>query len=103
MTPLLRKPVPLPRDKALHAGLSAIAVTAVAPVVGIGLALVAVFGLGLAKEVVWDLWLGRGTFDWWDLAADVLGIALGVAVSLLTRKLNIVQVRRRKLVTDAEE
>jgi hypothetical protein len=29
--------------------------------------------LGLFKDVVWDLWLKRGTFDYVDIIATILG------------------------------
>ena len=40
--------------------------------------------IGIAKELVWDLWLKKGTAEWRDIIADVVGIAIGVVLVLLT-------------------
>lgn len=33
--------------------------------------------VGVAKELVWDKWLGKGTASWKDLLCDLVGIAVG--------------------------
>jgi hypothetical protein len=40
---------------------------------------------GAAKEVVWDLWLGKGTPELLDFVATFIGAALGLAMLLLVR------------------
>ncbi len=35
---------------------------------------------GLGKDVVWNRWLKRGTFEWLDIWATVLGGALGAVI-----------------------
>jgi hypothetical protein len=40
---------------------------------------------GAAKEVVWDLWLGKGTPELLDFVATFIGAALGFAMLLLVR------------------
>lgn len=82
----------LPMDKLLHASLTAnlsLGLTALCRVVGFnarasmliggGLALV----VGLAKELVWDLALRRGTFDVGDLGANVGGVLAAKATEAL--------------------
>lgn len=39
--------------------------------------------LGAAKELVWDLWMGRGTSSWWDFLADVAGVPVGLLIAWL--------------------
>lgn len=39
--------------------------------------------VGFIKELVWDLWLKRGTCDLKDVLCDVMGILLGVFILLL--------------------
>ena len=41
-------------------------------------AVVVAAACGVLKEVVYDRWLGRGTFDRKDFLADAIGIALGL-------------------------
>ena len=40
-------------------------------------AIVATAIIGVGKELVWDKWLGRGTFDKKDLLCDLAGILIG--------------------------
>lgn len=40
-------------------------------------AIIATAAVGVAKELVWDLWLGKGSPSWKDLLCDLIGIAIG--------------------------
>lgn len=93
----------IPKDKQEHLLLSAVAVVAAAPVVGIGLALLLVFGLGLAKELLWDWWLGYGTPDPWDLAADVAGIVIGGVLWWMAARRPAERVPRRRFKNQSKE
>lgn len=68
------------RDKKLHfAGCAAIAAAVgffAGPGVGFGAALV----IGVAKEIIWDWKLGKGTPDIMDIVADAAGAAAGAGV-----------------------
>ena len=33
--------------------------------------------VAVGKELVWDLWLGKGSPSWKDLLCDLIGIAIG--------------------------
>ncbi len=44
---------------------------------------VVALGIGIVKELAWDMWMKRGTASWGDLAADVLGIPVGIMIALL--------------------
>lgn len=35
------------------------------------------FGIGIAKELIWDHMLKRGSADWMDAWANLLGVSLG--------------------------
>ena len=39
--------------------------------------------IGVAKELIWDRWMGRGTADWHDIICDALGIVGGVVIEIL--------------------
>ncbi len=36
--------------------------------------------IGAAKEIIWDGFLGRGHADWWDMAANCIGVAVAVTL-----------------------
>ena len=65
------------RDGLLHILCSIVLVGVIDIVLPLWAAIVATAVIGLAKELVWDKWLGRGTFDWKDLLCDLAGIAIG--------------------------
>ena len=67
------------KDKQLHLAVSALIVLVFTPLLGLYCAALSSLIIGAAKELIWDWWLGRGCADWWDMAYDVLGIALAVA------------------------
>ena len=48
------------------------------------LGLVIAVGAGFTKDVVWDLYLKRGTFEVLDIFATVIGAIMGTVVALLT-------------------
>ena len=46
--------------------------------------LIIAVGAGFTKDVVWDLYLKRGTFEVLDIFATVIGAIMGTVVALLT-------------------
>lgn len=46
-------------------------------------AVLIVLAIGIAKELVWDRWLKKGTAEWRDIVSDAVGILLGVVLVLL--------------------
>ena len=46
-------------------------------------AVVITLALGFIKELVWDLWLEKGTAEWRDIVSDAVGILLGVLIIIL--------------------
>lgn len=48
------------------------------------LGLVAGITTGLAKDIVWDLYLKKGTFEVLDIFVTVIGAILGTAAAILT-------------------
>lgn len=83
----------IPLDKLLHASLSAnlqLGLTALLalvldpdPALFFG-AMLAV-AIGAAKELIHDRFLGRGTPELLDMAANLLGVGAGVVTTLLLR------------------
>lgn len=41
------------------------------------LAALATLVVGVAKELVWDKWLGKRTASWKDVLCDIIGIVVG--------------------------
>lgn len=48
------------------------------------LGLVAGITAGLAKDIIWDLYLKRGSFEVLDILATIIGAILGTATAILT-------------------
>ena len=46
--------------------------------------LVAGITAGLAKDIIWDLYLKKGTFEVLDIFVTVMGAILGTAAAILT-------------------
>lgn len=46
-------------------------------------AVIIALAVGIIKELVWDLWLEKGTAEWRDMVSDAVGVLLGVALVLL--------------------
>ena len=64
-------------DKFLHFAVSAVLVVVFFCFLPVGFAMAASMLVGVAKEIVWDRWMGRGTFSWDDLKADLAGVIYG--------------------------
>jgi hypothetical protein len=69
-------------DKLQHIGISALLVVFGLVHMPAWVVISLVVGIGVAKEVVWDRWLHQGDPDTWDLVADLVGVGIGVVVSL---------------------
>ena len=39
--------------------------------------------VGIIKELVWDLWMEKGTAEWRDIVSDAVGILLGILIMIL--------------------
>ena len=46
-------------------------------------AVASTLAVGFIKELVWDLWLEKGTAEWRDIVSDAVGILLGVLIIIL--------------------
>lgn len=46
-------------------------------------AVLVTLAMGVAKELVWDLWLGKGTAEWKDIISDITGTVIGVTLTIL--------------------
>jgi hypothetical protein len=74
----------LKKDKLLHFTLSAVstfALSLASPIIGVSFTL----GLGLGKEYG-DSKAPNNHWDWLDVLADLVGIGVGVALSLIVRR-----------------
>lgn len=45
-------------------------------------AVIIALAVGIIKELVWDLWMEKGTAEWRDIVSDVVGIAICAAIEL---------------------
>lgn len=64
-------------DGLLHIICSIIIISILKLFLPLYIAVIITAAIGLGKELVWDKWLGKGTFDKKDLFADVIGILIG--------------------------
>ena len=46
-------------------------------------AVIIALAVGIIKELVWDLWLEKGTAEWRDIVSDAAGVLLGVLIIIL--------------------
>ena len=46
-------------------------------------AVIIALAVGIIKELVWDLWLEKGTAEWRDIVSDAVGILLGILIMIL--------------------
>ena len=67
----------LGQDGLLHIVVCSILVSALNIVMPLWLAVVITAVVGVAKEVVYDKWLKKGTFEIKDLVCDLIGILIG--------------------------
>ncbi len=65
------------QDGLLHILCCTVLVGVIDIVLPLWVAIIATVVIGLAKEFVWDKWLGKGTFDKKDLLCDLVGIIIG--------------------------
>ena len=65
-------------DALLHIIFSCIIVSVLDLVLPMLLAVIITLVLGLAKEVIYDKLMKKGTFDKMDLLADVIGTIIGI-------------------------
>lgn len=75
----------IPIDKQLHIIVSML-ITLIVYVVCNSLitAILATVAIGVAKEIIWDYYLGRGTPDKMDIVADIIGIVMATGVVLVS-------------------
>ena len=73
----------LTADKAMHFMACALIAALAGSLLPWWAGAVVALGIGIVKELVWDMWMRRGTASWGDLAADVLGIPVGIMIALL--------------------
>ncbi len=64
-------------DALLHFAYSALIVLSLAPFLPLPLAIACSLGVGAAKELLWDLGLGRGNPEWRDMGWNIVGVAYG--------------------------
>lgn len=65
------------QDGLLHILCCIVLVSVIDIVLPLWVAVLITAAVAAGKELVWDKWLGRGTFDWKDLLCDLAGIAIG--------------------------
>lgn len=65
-------------DGMLHIICSMILVSVIAMLLPSWAAIVITLTVGISKELVWDLWLSKGSASWKDLLCDLLGILIGL-------------------------
>lgn len=66
------------QDGLLHIVLSSLIAAILCLFLPIWIAAIVTFIIGLAKELVYDLWLKKGTCELKDLICDLVGIIIGI-------------------------
>ena len=66
----------IPQDKANHIIVSAGLFTLMAPTIGAYNAAATTLAIGVGKELIWDYALKKGTPDYKDVVADIVGIVI---------------------------
>ncbi len=70
----------MPRDKLMHFWAGMAIALAVGVLWGALAGLAAALIIGAAKELIWDLWLKKGTPEWWDFIATGAGGVIGAVL-----------------------
>lgn len=70
-------------DGLLHIETSALLVIAIATVLSLWLSCIITLILGIGKELLYDK-KGKGVASWHDVTCDIIGLALGVLIVLLS-------------------
>lgn len=68
----------MPYDKKIHLGGSFIACAGLSFILPLALAAAVTLALGVIKEIMYDSWMGKGTPEWADFAADCAGVAIAI-------------------------
>ena len=71
-------------DGLLHIMASAIILLSLLPFIGYLWSLAITIVAGIAKELVYDLWLKKGTAEWHDIICDAIGIVYASVVFLIS-------------------
>lgn len=67
----------LGQDGLLHILASVVLMNVLCLSLPLWVAIIATTAIGIGKELVWDKWMKKGTFDYKDLLCDGIGILLG--------------------------
>lgn len=67
----------LGQDGLLHILASVVLMNVLCLFLPLWVAIIATTAIGIGKELVWDKWMKKGTFDRKDLLCDGIGILLG--------------------------
>ena len=71
------------QDGLTHILVSLVLCTVLGAFLPLWAAVLIVLAIGIAKELVWDLWMEKGTAEWRDIVSDAVGILLGVLIIIL--------------------
>lgn len=70
-------------DGLAHMLVSLILCAVLAAFMPVWIAALVAIAIGFIKELVWDRWLKKGTAEWRDIIADVVGIVWSVIIEIL--------------------
>lgn len=70
-------------DGLLHILVCATIALALGYFVNLGLATFAAIFIGFGKEIIWDAWMNKGTFELKDLACDIMGAMSAFIIMLI--------------------
>lgn len=64
-------------DGLAHIIVSAVLILALQIFLPWWVAVLVTLAIGIAKEMIWDMWLHKGMPQWKDIICDIVGIAIG--------------------------
>lgn len=64
-------------DGMAHIIVSAVMLLALQLFLPLWITILVTFSIDIAKEMIWDMWLRKGTPQWKDILCDIVGIAIG--------------------------
>lgn len=73
------------QDGLLHILCSLVLCLVLSSFISVWIAALITLAIGFIKELVWDLWMKKGTAEWRDIISDLVGIAMGSGLYLLTQ------------------
>lgn len=71
------------QDGLLHILCSLVLCLVLSSFIPVWIAALITLAIGFIKELVWDLWMKKGTAEWRDIISDTVGIIIGTVLAVI--------------------